>query len=368
MMHNKLLQAMNLNFFWKKSRLECFAQIIISIIENCSVIGKDMALGINNKSKYKSKIQRIYRFFKDQQFNYAQVAEFILSIFACDQHILVLDRTCWKYGKKDINILFLAIVIGNISVPIYWRMLNHSGTCDHLLMKEILDSFIDNFGVGKIKYLLADREFMNHEWLAFLNERGIKFAIPLRKDMKVRFDQSVQTNAIGKSFNNLKQCEYDTKKAILWNYPVQLAAYRNSKDELMVVASSADIDVSIFALYKYRWAIERLFKHLKTSGFDIEKTHMTRPDRFAKLIAACAIASALAIKNGLIKNQLIPIKFRKYKDTKKQLVSFFTYGLDHLKYSIKQGFRQFASSMKKILKFDKKLNFNLYFSSLLQKL
>ncbi|HJD56079.1 MAG TPA: transposase [Rickettsia endosymbiont of Pyrocoelia pectoralis] len=38
----------------------------------------------------------------------------------------------------------------------------------------------------------------------------------------------------------------------------------------------------MFALYKYRWAIERLFKHLKTSGFDIEKSHVTQNDRFAK--------------------------------------------------------------------------------------
>jgi hypothetical protein len=81
-MYNILLQELIIAFAWKKSRLECFAQIIIRIIENCSVVAKDLAVGLMNSSKCESKIQRIYRFFKDQKFNYDQIAGFILKIFA----------------------------------------------------------------------------------------------------------------------------------------------------------------------------------------------------------------------------------------------------------------------------------------------
>ena len=72
--------------------------------------------------------------------------------------------------------------------------------------------------------------------------------------------------------------------------------------------------LSIFSLYKFCWAIERLFKHLKSAGFDIEKSHITDPDRFVKLVAVCAIASALIIKNGLIQNEINPIKIRDHKN------------------------------------------------------
>ena len=336
-MHNILLQSLILNFSFKKSRLECLSGMIISLIENCSVSGKNMALGIRGTSKHNSKTQRIYRFFRDQIFNYDQVAEFILSIFNSDSYIIALDRTCWKFGTKDINILFLVIVFGKISVPIYWYPLEHSGVCGYWLMEEILERFINNFGINKIKYLLADREFMNKDWLEFLIGKQIKFAIPLRKDMLIRIKNSLQTKTVGKSFDYLKPLEYIEVEAVLWNHPVKLSAYKNDKNELMVVAANADIDISIFALYKFRWSIERLFKHLKSSGFDIEKSHITNPDRFVKLVAVCAIASAIIIKNGLIQNQLNPIKIRTQKTNPKQLVSFFTYGLDHMRICLKQA-------------------------------
>ena len=107
-----------INFSWKKSRIECFVGMIISLIDNCSVSTKNMALGISGSAKHSSKTQRVYRFLKDQLFDYGAIDKFILSIFCCNEYIISLDRTCWKFGKKDINILFLVMVFGKISVPI----------------------------------------------------------------------------------------------------------------------------------------------------------------------------------------------------------------------------------------------------------
>lgn len=368
MMHNILLQALTLNLSWKKSRIECFVGMIISLIENCSVSTKNMALGIRGNAKHSSKTQRTYRFLKDQPFNYDAIAKFILSIFCCNEYIISLDRTCWKFGKKDINILFMVIVFGKISVPIYWHQLNHGGACDSALMKEMMIRFINQFGANSIKYLLADREFISKEWLDFLIERQINFAIPLRKDMKIRIKKSLQTKAIGQSFKHLQQFEYVEVEAVLWSHVVRLSAYRNHKNEVMVVAANSRIDVNIFALYKFRWSIERLFKHLKSAGFDIEKSHIYQSDRFMKLVAVCAIASAIIIKNGLIQNQLNPIKIRTKKTNPKQLVSFFTYGLDHIKNCLKQAKYKAQRVLKRILDYDSSIDFNFYFPQLLHKL
>ncbi len=340
----------------------------MSLIENCSVSGKNMALGILGEAKHSSRTQRIYRFFRDQIFNYDQVAKFILNIFANNQYIIALDRTCWKFGKSDINILFLVIVFGKISVPIYWYPLEHGGACSSWLMEAMLDRFINNFGVHKIKYLLADREFMSKERLNFLTKKQIKFTIPVRKDMLIRITNVLQTKPVGKSFDYVKPLEYIEVKGMLWGHAVTLSAYRNEKNELMVVAASSDIDVSIFALYKFRWSIERLFKHLKSGGFDIEKSHITNPDRFVKLVTVCAIASALIIKNGLIQHEIKPIRIRTAKTNPKQLVSFFTYGLDHLRNSLKHASSKAKAVLKRILQYDSITDFDCYFPTLLQKL
>ena len=88
-------------------------------------------------------------------------------------------------------------------------------------------SFVNQFGVKSIKYLLADREFMSKEWLSFLVEKQINFAIPLRKDMKIRLKKSLQIKAVGQSFNHLKPLEYVECEAVLWSCPVRLSAYKN---------------------------------------------------------------------------------------------------------------------------------------------
>ena len=43
-------------------------------------------------------------------------------------------------------------------------------------------------------------------------------------------------------------------------------------------------------LYKERWQIETAFKALKTSGFNIEDTHLTDVDRIEKLFALALVA------------------------------------------------------------------------------
>jgi hypothetical protein len=180
-----LLQELILYIEGNKSRLKCLSGMIISLITGSSIYQKGLALGISGNAKISSKTHRIYRFLKEFTFDYMKVASLLLALFGRENYVIAMDRTNWKFGKSDINILFLAIVIGKISVPVYWKSLPHVGACSGEFMKELLEKFINNFGIEKIKYLLADREFMNKEWLNFLMNNHLKFAIPLKMDNKI---------------------------------------------------------------------------------------------------------------------------------------------------------------------------------------
>jgi hypothetical protein len=98
-MHNILLESLILEFSWKESRLECLVGMIISLIEHCSVSGKNMALGLKGEVNHNSKTQRIYRFFRDQIFNYDQVAKFILNILPMINILLLLIELAGNLGK-----------------------------------------------------------------------------------------------------------------------------------------------------------------------------------------------------------------------------------------------------------------------------
>ena len=348
-----LLQKLILYIDGNKSRIKCLSSMIISLISGSSIHQKGLALGINNKAKASSKAHRVYCFFKEFTFNYIQVAAFILSLFGEEKYIVAMDRTNWKFGKTDINILFLVIVLGKISVPVYWQSLPHSGGCSTEFMEGFLQRFIDGFGAKKIKYLLADREFMSRKWLDFLLKNKIYFVIPLKKDHKIRIKNELRTITVKKTFNDLNPLEYKTLEGVLWDKNVNFSAYKNDKNELMVLVSSLEIETNIFALYKYRWSIERLFKHLKSGGFDIEKSHLIILERFEKLLVVAAIASALIVKNGLIQNTLNPIPIKRQKVTNttitKQVFSLFTYGFDHIKYFFTKNTKAIANLMQTIL-------------------
>src|SRR4051794_23168893 len=42
--------------------------------------------------------------------------------------LLALDRTRWKFGRYDINILMLAFIHNGIAIPVMWGVLGRGGT------------------------------------------------------------------------------------------------------------------------------------------------------------------------------------------------------------------------------------------------
>ena len=120
-MNQILLQLLSLHIGGNESRVKCLSYMIISLITGSSIYQKGLSSAICGKAKISSKTHRIYRFFREFSFDYIKVTNLILSFFGQDSYIMAMDRTNWKFGKSDINILFLVIVIGKISVPISWQ-------------------------------------------------------------------------------------------------------------------------------------------------------------------------------------------------------------------------------------------------------
>ena len=346
-----LLQKLILHIKGNKSRIKSLAGAIMSMTTGFGVHQKDIALGIDGKAKPQSKTQRIYRFLRHFVFDYAQITRMILSIFDIHSCILAMDRTNWKFGKNDVNILFLALVIGNISVPIMWQMLPHGGSCSSEFMKDFLQRFLVKFPEIKIKYLLADREFMSENWLEFLQKKSIDFIIPLKSDHKIRIDGELQKMTTKQRFKKLKPLEYIAFKAILWSKQISIYASKNADGDLMVLASSAEImHHNAFEKYRQRWSIERLFKHLKTGGFDIEKSHITCIERYEKLLAIVSIAAAIIIKQGLIKSEENPLLIKHKESKSSPLWSLFTYGFDSIKHAFFTSKQLLLKILTQILK------------------
>lgn len=81
--------------------------------------------------------------------------------------VLVLDRTNWKFGGSNINILMLGICYKNIAIPVMFKMLDKRGNSHSEERIKLIEQYISWFGKDTIDCLLADREFIGEDWFDF---------------------------------------------------------------------------------------------------------------------------------------------------------------------------------------------------------
>lgn len=80
------------------------------------------------------------------------------------------------------GILVLAIVTRRFRVPLMWSLLDHGGNSPACERIALMRRYLRLFGAHTIKMLLADREFIGTEWIEFLIENNIPFALRLKEN------------------------------------------------------------------------------------------------------------------------------------------------------------------------------------------
>jgi hypothetical protein len=94
----------------------------------------------------------------------------------------VMDRTSWKCGKTNINMLMLAIAYDDVAFPILISMLDKRGNSHTRERVEIINRYVKLFGEETIDCLLADREFIGKQWIGWLNQNKIRYYIRVREN------------------------------------------------------------------------------------------------------------------------------------------------------------------------------------------
>lgn len=315
------------------ARIKFIGLFIIALSKVQTVNFEKIAVAFENQAKTFSSLRRIQRF----------IAEFLLDtniiarlVFVLLPHKppyrLALDRTNWKLGTKNINLLVLSIVYQGVAFPILFSMMNKFGNSSTAERIDLLERYIELFGILSIDCLLADREFIGDDWIGFLNNYNIRYHIRIRENFKVIIPRNGHIIKAAWLFNGLKfnQFVYIRKIVKVNNQLCYISGSKvlNKKGipELQIIISFNKPDQAD-TLYKERWQIETAFRALKSSGFNIEDTHLTEPDRVGKLFALVMIAFVWAYKIGIYLNSLKPIPIKKHG---RKAYSFFKFGLNGL--------------------------------------
>lgn len=332
-LRKKLTRVLLNHMGWHKSIANFVAGLACALLSICNVWHKRLAQASDSDAKIESTTRRIQRFFVDCIINYHCFSTMLYQLLSIKEKLtIILDRTNWAYGKKQINIFVAAVLYKHISInqtsalPLTWEVFSKKGNSHTSERKQLLEKLFAIVGKENIEVVLGDREFIGDEWIKFLHENKIHFVLRIRKMMFVEYNgKRVNAFSLVSNVKYKKKLEFNV---VMCSIPVRLMATRSIEGEPVIVIASMGITFDPLDHYKFRWMIELFFKSTKSKGFNLENTHMTDPQRIKLLFGLVALASICAVQAGIIKNHFKKISIKNHG---RPLYSIFTYGLDFLK-------------------------------------
>lgn len=148
-----------------------------------------LAMGNRSKVKAGSDYMRLIRFFRMEHAGkfITGIRQMLISIVEIERPYLIIDRSNWKIGSKNVNLLTLGGLLSGCFIPLHWVQLDKRGNSNVSERNKLLEYFIClSQWAGKSvdgMILLADREFLGDTWYEYLISRRISFVIRLRSNM-----------------------------------------------------------------------------------------------------------------------------------------------------------------------------------------
>lgn len=272
------------------------------------------------------KFIRFFKIHKIEQFILG-IQTLLVDLSDIDLTHIIVDRTNWKRGIKNINLLTIGGLRSGVFLPLFWLQLNKQGNSNFEDRKQLIERFISLLKKKCVDttsmVLLADREFIGSDWFKYLVEKELHFVIRLKA--KMYFD--LQTYE-GIKRTSLKQFNKHVERFGIYAIPMKLNDNSYSfviiknpkydpKEPYIYFISDLKDAKAIAEHYLKRWKIECAFKHLKTNGFNIESANLKNDVKIELLMAVVVFAYVVAVKEGILKMKTI--KMKKYSNGKTYL-------------------------------------------------
>ena len=335
--HTVLVETLGWHFGLGKSRLVTLAVLIAGLVQSRTVNLSHLAVHLPGPARAASKHRRLQRFFQFVRLDQEVAARLVVRMLDLERSTyLALDRTNWKLGSRDINILVLVLAI--VTAVSACRCCSPSCRTKaapiRALRIALMRRYLALFGAASIRCLLADREFIGVEWMDFLNQNNIPFVIRVRIDMTVTLeDGRVWSLATLLRRKRARQGKVICQGRIngtagSMRQPVHLVAKRLGNGEWLIVATNRPDPNQALNDYRRRWGIECLFGDAKTRGLNIEDTHITNPEKLASLIVIVMLAITWAYRCA---TKTMGLKAIPRKSHGRRHKSWFRIGLDALR-------------------------------------
>src|SRR3954464_12627314 len=132
----------------RKSRLESFCVLVVGVLLSRTVNLSHLACMFPTAAEVASNYRRLQRFFEQVILDGHQLARVMVRIagLGVGPWLLALDRTCWTFGRHNVNVLMLAIIRNGIAIPVMWDVLGRAGNSTTAQRSALLSRFCAVFG------------------------------------------------------------------------------------------------------------------------------------------------------------------------------------------------------------------------------
>lgn len=263
---------------------------------------------------------------------YRPLAQQIVIGLAQGRIMLVMDVT--KVGAET-RMLTIGLAYRRRVLPLGWRILpGKKGHASAKIQIDLLKEISELLPVGANVWVLADAGFQAVAVLHWLRQAGWHFVFRQPGNVTLcpahepaclfsawPIDQG-QTHPIGWVRFTQAHCFGPLWAVIHWAV---------GEDEPWYLISDAPDTPLLIRLYRYRMWTEETYGDMKGHGFDLEATHLSDPDRIARLVLAVSITYVWLVALG---SWVIKRGFRHFIDRKdRRDKSLFRLGWDWLKHA-----------------------------------
>lgn len=320
------------------NHLNVLSALVCGIVQSKSTRLVDIALDVPSESKLESQIIQFRRWLQNKNVDfklyYLPFIERIIHVLARDTIVLIIDGSETARGCVT---LMVSMVYKGRALPLLW--VTRKGKKGHFPQQmhiELIRAVKEMIPKGSDVVCLGDGEFDGTEWLQVLTGFGWHYVCRTAKNAilyegEEPFPIRDICPARGKC-TLIANLEFTESRNIMVN---AVAYWGRQYQEPIYWVTNFETGEEAQLWYAKRFKIETMFSDFKSRGFNLNKSHVSNPERVARLMIAVCIAYIWVIYLGAfaLEGDLHKIIHR----TDRCDLSLFQLGKRLLRYFLRKG-------------------------------
>jgi Transposase DDE domain len=275
--------------------LQTLAALISGIVGSKSTQLPALATKVPDGTKPESRVKRFARWLDNErileEMYFLPYAEILLTHLALETLVLVMDGSV---VGRDCAALMLHVIYKGRALPLAWRVRQgpkgHFPEDLHIALVDLMRACLPE---GTQVVFLGDGEFDGTTLQETLNEAGWLYACRTAQSTVATWEgETFRLDTLGACIKPGTLIALQEVKFTRDAYgPVMvLSCWAKGYHEPLYMVSNMDTAEEACRYYQKRFRIETFFSDQKSRGFHLHKSHISDPQRLARLLIAACLA------------------------------------------------------------------------------